>query len=96
MKKTYRVPVEYRSKGYQTVDANSYEEAVQFMLDNEKNLRLPTSAKPIEGSMRVIGEAKIGKDAAKIATMHEKRGFDVLPKDTALNRSMYTDTIVKL
>lgn len=96
MKKTYRVPVEFRSRGYQTVDADSYEEAVAFMLKNEQNLSIPTTSTPIEGSMRVRGEGKCGKNAKKIVEIHEKLGFDTLPKDTSLNRTMYSDTITKL
>lgn len=96
MKKTYRVPVNYLMRGYQSVDADSYEEAVAFMLANEKNLNMPTSAAYVDGTIRVIGENKCGKDIEKIVDMHEKLGFNTLPRDTALNRSMYSDTITKL
>lgn len=96
MKKTYRVPVEHLQRGYQTVDANSYEEAVQFLLDKGKHLRTPTVSSPVEGTLRVVGEGKYGKNAEKIAEMHEREGLNVLPQDTAINRTMFTDTISKL
>lgn len=96
MKKTYRVPIELKMQGYQTVDADSYEEAVQFMLDKEEYLTTPTIATQVEGSIHVLGEDKYGKNAAAIATMHEEAGLNVLPRDTAVNRTMFTDTITKL
>lgn len=96
MKKTYRVPVEHLQRGYQAVDADSYEEAVQFLLDKGKYLRVPTVSSPVEGTVRVVGEGKYGKNAAAIVEMHEKEGLDVLPRDTAVNRTMFSDTISKL
>ena len=96
MKKTYRVPVEYLMRGYQTVDANSYEEAVGLMVDRAPLLKCPTHASPVEGSMRVQMQDKVGKDPAILADAHEAAGLNVLPRDTAVNRSMFTDTISKL
>lgn len=96
MKEVYRIPCEMVYKGYQTVDANSYEEAVQFMLDHEKSLNAPTIMEPIEGSLMVKGEAKYGKNAKAIADMHERSGVNILPRETAVNRTMFSDTITKL
>jgi hypothetical protein len=96
MKKTYRVPVEYLQRGYQAVDADSYEDAVQFVLDKGKYLKTPTVSSPVEGTIRVVGEGKYGKDAEAIAEMHAKQGLDVLPRDTAVNRTMFSDTVSKL
>lgn len=96
MKKTYRVPIEHTMRGYQTVDANSYEEAVQFVLDNGKNLVTPTTSTPVEGSIRVIGQGRFGKDVEAIVNYHEAQGINMLPRDTAINRTMFTDTIPKL
>lgn len=96
MKKTYRVPVEHLQRGYQTVDANSYEEAVQFLLDKGKNLRTPTTSSPVEGTLRVVGEGKYGKNVEKIVAMHEKEGLNILPQDTAINHTMFSDIISKL
>lgn len=96
MKKTYRVPVEYLQKGYQTVDAESYEDAVQFMLDNAKYLKTPTTSEPVEGTLRVVGEGQYGKDVEAIVKLHEKQGLNMMPQDTAINREMFTETITRL
>lgn len=96
MKKTYLVPIECRMAGYQAVDANSYAEAVAFVLKHEKNLIIPEHVLPIGGSMIVKGENKVGRNIEALITHHENEGISVLPKDTAGSRTMFTDTIVKL
>jgi hypothetical protein len=96
MKKTYRVPVEHLQRGYQAVDANSYEEAVQFLLNKSKYLKTPTVSSPVEGTMRVYGEGKFGKNAEKIAEMHEKEGLNVMPQDVAVHSTMFSETMMKV
>ena len=96
MKKTFRIPVIHVMKGYQTVDADSYEEAVQFMLDKEQYLKTPTTSQPVEGSMKVLGEDKYGKNADALTKYHESEGMNTLPRDTAVNRTMFSDTITKV
>ena len=96
MKKTYLVPIECRMTGYQAIDANSYAEAVAFVLKHESDLIIPEHVLPIDGSMRVKGEDKVGKNIESLIDYHEAQGISILPKDTAGSRTMFTDTIVKL
>jgi len=96
MKQTYIVPVIHQVKGTQAVNANSYQEAVEFLLQNEKNLSIPNSYVPVEGTLRVDGEDVFGKNAEALANAHENMGVNTLPTSTALHATMFSDTITKL
>lgn len=58
-KKTFKVPVEWEVWDFVEVEAESFEKAIKYVLDNKDEIPLGTTPEYIDGSYKISSEEEI-------------------------------------